>query len=199
MAFEPGIAETWQVGMTRVYDREWHRISLLDQSLAQDAIVVSQAQTFDVRAPFVSSKHYLVSALDSSQVPQPQTECENIESGSAWDALVAGAAAAGNPGVTSCSELQPFCEVEPNADTVRLSCPRTCTVCDSEAAAWHIPVNGSGADRTSLSATPLFAFFLQLQGEGVWCNDGEAVWADSNRFEKFTLCCFLLSQENGSR
>ena len=60
--------------------------------------------------------------------------CEDIESGSAWDALVAGAAAAGNPGVTSCSELQPFCEVEPNADTVRLSCPRTCTVCDSEAA-----------------------------------------------------------------
>ena len=56
--------------------------------------------------------------------------CTNLDTGPVWDALVAEVAANGLT-VTSCADLEPFCEPEP---AVRASCMRSCGVCPPAAA-----------------------------------------------------------------
>jgi hypothetical protein len=55
--------EGWQAGIVRVHDAAWHRTSFLREFEAGTVpVVISQAQTYDNRTQFVSTRHYFPSA-----------------------------------------------------------------------------------------------------------------------------------------
>ena len=57
---EAGLSvEGWQAGKVRVHDTGWYRTSFLEEMGAgAHPIVISQVQTYDDRAQFVSTRHY---------------------------------------------------------------------------------------------------------------------------------------------
>jgi hypothetical protein len=64
LVVEAGISltEGWQAGRVRVYDREWHRVSLLHEfqptvGLHDAPVVITQVQTYDNRTSFVTARN----------------------------------------------------------------------------------------------------------------------------------------------
>lgn len=90
----------------------------------------------------------------------PPPPCADQETGPAWDALVAGAAAAGMAGISSCSQLQIFCDNAQFGPAVQPLCPVTCSSCGPVTS----PCTGSIPLYYPYIATPTFVSEMTTDG-----------------------------------
>jgi len=112
-------AEGWQAGVLRVYDDQWHRVSLLhdfsrsvNASITQVPVVVSGPQTFDSRSQFITTRHHVSTTpvLDdafSSFFLQVNGEAVWCQDGEFFAEYFDNIELAGSPLVTLCEQTAP--------------------------------------------------------------------------------------------
>jgi hypothetical protein len=91
LVVEAGVSiEGWQAGVIRVYDREWHRVSLLRRFEPDPShhslvpAVISQVQNYESRTTFLSTRHHVAPGHLQSAISMYRAFFVHVQGEGVW-------------------------------------------------------------------------------------------------------------------